>query len=76
VQCVANTNGVAKRYTYYYGYAFAHAYSNSNGYAYTDSYTYGHANRHLRGNLYDNYYHWYDNPRWDGYRQPLRRLHY
>src|ERR1700756_1685198 len=62
----SNTNGVAKRYSY----------SRGDSYAYTDSYAYGHANRQLPGNLYDNYYHWPDNPWRHGYRQPLRRLHH
>jgi hypothetical protein len=62
----ANTNGIAKRYTHCYWYTFSSALTNGN--RNSD----GHANRHLRGNLYDNYYHWHDNPRRHRYRQPLR----
>ena len=57
--------------------------SYANVYAYSDSYAYCYSNGfdnaypHLRaGNLYDNYYHWHDNPGRHRYWQPLRRLHH
>jgi hypothetical protein len=61
----ANTNGDAKPNTY----------CDSN----SDRITFGNANRYRHlpaGNLYDNYYHWHDNPGRHRYRQPLRRLHH
>jgi hypothetical protein len=67
----ANTNGIAKPNTYCYCYSYSwRSYTDSDGDRNSD----GHANRHLPGNLYDNYYHWHDNRRRHRYRQPLRRL--
>ena len=55
---------IANCYTYCYG----------DGNHNTDRNTFGNANPHLPGDLYDSYCHWQDNRRRHRYRQPLRRL--
>ena len=73
----ANINDLSGRFTNrigWSGWQLAHSRrrqyrrANANGHAKPDTY------RHLRGGLYDGYYHWHDNPWRHRYRQPLRRL--
>jgi hypothetical protein len=51
-------------------HADSYAYANTDVFAATVANT--NPYRYLPGNLYDNYYHWHDNPRGHRYRQPLR----